>query len=188
MNLQNFRDWYVNILNDLYKNGNAGLAIMLIVLPLLERYLREKSGTHEDNQLNDKFYTDFQDIFPEIINRYNATSFWGVFRHGLLHQVAFSSKDYKGIKVPHGGLSNNVNTIEIIDGNIWVNPRMFAKRIIARIESDFPTFEGIHSEKHKLPTVGPILPSDGPILTTYQGTAAPDTWSSKSPDDKKKGG
>ena len=181
MNHQNFREWYVNILHDLYKNGNAGVAITLIVLPLLERYLREKSETHEDNPLKDEFYNEFHDIFPEIINRKNAISFWGVFRHGLLHQVAFSSKDYRRIKVPHGGLSNDVNTIGIIDGNIWVNPRMFAQRIIARIENDFSTFEGIHSEKHKLPIVGHIW-------STYQGTAAPDVWSSKSPDNKKKGG
>jgi hypothetical protein len=154
MNHQNFRDWYVNILNDLYKNRNASLAIMLIVLPLLERYLREKSGTHEDNPLKDKFYNEFQDIFPEIIDIKTTIYFWGAFRHGLLHQAASSSKDYRGIKVPHGGLSNVVNTIVIIDGNIWVNPRMFAQRIIARIESDFSTFEGIHNEKHILPIVG----------------------------------
>lgn len=153
MNLQNFRDWYVNILNDLYRNRNADLAIMSIALPLLERYLRVKSGALEDNPLRDKFYNEFQDIFPEIIDKKNAIVFWGAFRQGLLQKPASSSKDYRGIKLAHGGLSNLVNTIVVVDGNIWVNPRMFAQRIIARIEGDFSTFEEIQNDKHILPIV-----------------------------------
>ncbi len=58
-NLNNFRSWYSNILHDLYSKQDAGFIILMISFPLLERYLREKSGVHEGN-LTDSFYSELQ--------------------------------------------------------------------------------------------------------------------------------
>jgi len=183
MNRHYFRDWFVSVLDDLYANGNAGFAILIIVFPLLERYLREKSGIHEDSISNNSFYVELRKIFPEFINDPAAKNFWEAYRHGLLHQVTISLINRKGVKLPSGWLSNDADTIEVDKaGNFCVHPAKFGKRVIETIEKDFETFEGKHSLAHPLPGVFDIGIS-------FQGTAAPgatfDGWSGPS---RKKGG
>jgi hypothetical protein len=46
---QNFQAWYVNILESLYDNRAAGIAVLMISTPLLERYLRQKNGRSPRN-------------------------------------------------------------------------------------------------------------------------------------------
>lgn len=66
-NLENFKKWFSGILENIYPNQNAGFVILMISFPLLERYLREKSGVHE-GKLNDDYYTNLRSIFPELSN------------------------------------------------------------------------------------------------------------------------
>ncbi len=179
MNRQNFKDWFESILDGLYSNGNAGFAILMITFPLLERYLREKSGTEEEIFLKPSFFHEFRKIFPEIPDDASAQNFWQAYRHGLLHQGAFSLKSRKGI-LPSSWLSNNLSTIEIDkSGNFCVHPAGFAERVVATIEGDFETFEGRHSTSHPLSTVFNIGP-------TICGTAAPGSSFEGWPDPKKK--
>src|SRR3989338_816269 len=88
----NFRAWYSIILEGLYSNQDAGFPILMISFPLLERYLREKSGVHEGN-LNDSFYSELQNIIPALTSLDLAKQFWHVYRNGLLNQVTLSRQD-----------------------------------------------------------------------------------------------
>jgi len=54
----NFKSWFLDVLGDLYKNGEAGFVILMIAFPLLERYLREKSRVHEGRKLTEAFYDE----------------------------------------------------------------------------------------------------------------------------------
>jgi hypothetical protein len=182
MNHQNFKDWYANVLEGLYANGNAGFPIMMIAFPLLERYLREKSGSYEEVKLNDEFFLRFKEIFPEVGSKENAVDFWQAYRHGILHQGAVSQKKRKGVRLPSGWLSHDFGVIVVDDdGNFCVHPVKFAKRVIQVIEKDFTTFEAKHSGSHPFPQVSFILPS-------IYGTAAPDASFKGWPKDTKKGG
>lgn len=155
-NLNNFRSWYVNILNELYSKEDAGFTILMISFPLLERYLREKSGVHEGN-LNDSFHNELQTVFPALTTLETAKQFWHVYRNGLLHQVTLSMKDRKGIQMPTSWLHKEVDILKIDNsGDFWVHPVKFAKKVIEVIENDFTTFEGQHSANHPLPRIHPI--------------------------------
>ncbi len=152
-NLDNFRVWYSKILEALYLKENAGFVILMISFPLLERYLREKSGVHEGN-LNDSFHSELQTIFPVLTSQEIAKQFWHVYRNGLLHQVTLSQKNSKGIKMPAGWLHKDVDLLTVDDsGDFWIHPVKFSKKIIDVIEKDFDTFEGQHSPSHPLPKV-----------------------------------
>ncbi len=163
---KNFEDWYKAILEGLYSNPNAGFVILMVAFPLLERYLREKSGVHEGSR-NDSFHKELAAVFPELKSQKDPPHFWQVYRNGLLHQVTFSKrKNRQGIKLPDGWVSNKGAAVSIdSNGDFWVHPSQFAKRVIDTIEKDFPTFEGQHSPDHPLPSVHQFR--------TIMGTGAP---------------
>jgi hypothetical protein len=152
-NLDNFRCWYSRILDILYEDEHAGFVILMIAFPLLERYLREKSGDHEGN-LTDEFYNELRHIYPALTDRSIASTFWQVYRNGILHQVTLSQANRKGIHMPEGWLSSGVEMITIGSfGEFWVHPMKFSRRVVETIESDFATFEGQSSDNHPLPVV-----------------------------------
>lgn len=149
---RNFNSWFKDILATLYSNREAGFVILMVVFPLLERYLREKSGVHEDS-LNDSFYNELCRLFP-LNTKETASQFWQVYRNGLLHQVTLSQRSRKGIQMPDGWVSSDVDILSIDNnGNFWVHPAKFAQRVVQAIEDDFATFEGGHSANHPLPKV-----------------------------------
>src|SRR5207249_8734898 len=88
-NLHNYECWFKGVVRHLYNDVNAGFAILMIAIPLLERYLRQKSGAFEGD-LNDAFYREFLAVFPSLANISEAKDFWQVYRNGLLHQVTLS--------------------------------------------------------------------------------------------------
>lgn len=145
-NQENFRAWYVNILAKLYPYREAGFAIMMIAFPLLERYLRQRVGLTVQAPLNDSFYDEFIRLFPVLIDQSTAKQFWQVYRNGLLHEVTLSLQDRSGTQMPVGSLSHDIPGILIgADGNFFVHPIDFAKRVVQIIEDDFATFEGTAS-------------------------------------------
>jgi hypothetical protein len=152
-NLDNFKRWYSRVLESLYKDEHAGFVILMTVFPLLERYLREKSGVHEGN-LTSMFYKELCQIFPVLTDESTACNFWQVYRNGLLHQVALSQQKKGGGQMPKGWLSSEVKMIRIESpGVFWVNPANFARKVVETIESDFSTFEACSSVNHPLPEV-----------------------------------
>ena len=149
--LDNFKCWYSDILADLYINPHGGFVILMITIPLLERYLREKSGVHEE-RLTDAFYAQLRRVFPALPDNTTASNFWQVYRNGLLHQVTLSQRNWKKLRMPDGWVSRQSQVLEIdSSGDFSVHPVEFAKTVIKTIEDDFPTFEGMHSVNHPLP-------------------------------------
>lgn len=151
-----FRKWYQEPVAELQKLEGAGFPQMLIALPLIERYLRQKSGIGEATSLSDPFFKELKVVFPELDSEnIDAKSFWQVFRNGLLHQVTMSQKPIRSTPAPPGALTYNDKMIKCDPGTgmILVNPTDFADRVLDTIKNDFGTFEGSHSPNHPLPIV-----------------------------------
>ena len=95
---ENFRKWFVDALDPLRGKGDAGFIFAFVSLPLLERYLREKSGAGEAISLRTQFFVELGKLFPEIAGREDRM--WHCYRNGLLHQAAFSQvKRHQGMVV-----------------------------------------------------------------------------------------
>jgi hypothetical protein len=166
---ERFREWFADVLRILPTLRGAGFASVMVAIPLLERYLRELSGVHETS-LDDRFYSALVGAFPLLKTNKTARRFWKVYRHGLLHQVAFSTAGSKAGQESLGGLSDNCEAIEVTpQGHFWVNPKKFTAAVVELIEANFETFLGAHSPNHQFATVG----FDS---TIGLGTASPETW------------
>jgi hypothetical protein len=142
-NRQNFECWYKKPLAMLYPDRDCGFVILLVAFPLLERYLRHKSGSM-DQKLKPPFYHELGKLFPMLKPDIRGR-FWDIYRNGLLHQIVPRSR---------ASLSHDKAVIEFEnDGTISIHPVEFAQRVIEAIESDFATFEGPSSSATRLPTV-----------------------------------
>jgi hypothetical protein len=93
--------------------------------------------------LRTPFYDELVNLLPELKARDNARDFWGVYRNGLSHVVTLSSETRKRIKLPGAWLSHDFPSSVAIDGNgyFYLNPKLFAERVLQIIENDFATFE-----------------------------------------------
>jgi len=148
-NYENFIRWFKEPLSSLYKNPHAGFAIVILSLPILERYLREKSGVCEQVKLDDRFHQEFLKMFPSVKDMAAARKFWTVYRHGLLHQATLKAHDTVLSAAVHGGAAE----IEC-DGKVFtVSPVKFSEHVVNTIEGDFATYEGAGSPKHSLSEV-----------------------------------
>jgi len=149
INLQNFQLWFKRILENLYNDPHSGFPILMITFPLLERYLREKSGSYED-KLNDKFHAELITMFPELKDTITSEKFWKIYRNGILHQATLREVD----KTIHGCITNQYSDIRVDNGGmIYINPAGFSKKVITAIEKDFKTFIAAHSMNHMLSIV-----------------------------------
>jgi hypothetical protein len=165
-----FSRWFADVLRILPSIQGAGFASVIVSIALLERYLRELSGVHEKSSLDDRFYEALAGAFPSLKTNKAARRFWKIYRHGLLHQVAFSTAESDGGQKSFGGLRDDCEAVELTpEGHFWVNPAKFAAAVVKLIEADFATFLGSHSPNHQLPVVG--LES-----TLVLGTASPEAW------------
>jgi len=148
-NLDNFSKWFKRPIGCLQKNTDAGFIILMVSLPLLERYLREKTENFEKPTLDDKFYHEFVNLFPSVGDPKAARKFWEIYRHGLLHQAT--------LKSPNGtvqaGVHNAAQDIQVgydSEGCVFtVSPVKFSNKVLETIESDFPTFEAATSSRHR---------------------------------------
>lgn len=168
----NFRSWYVDILDKLYPHREAGFAIMMIAIPLLERYLRQKARLQVQAPLNQPFYDELIRLFPVLTDLEKAKQFWQVFRNGLLHEVTMSPQDRKGNQMPAGSLSHDIPEISVLpDGTFFVHPVDFAKRVIKIIEDDFAIFAG-NTSATKLPRVKQHAPGIESSTTIILSTSS----------------
>jgi hypothetical protein len=151
-NLCNFQKWFKEPLSSLYANIDAGFIILMISLPLLERYLREKSHAYQVDRLPENYFSELVKIFPDLHNVDVARKFWRVYRHGLLHQATLQVKDPSTILSV--SVHNEAREIEYgysSEGDTFcVSPINLSKKIISLIEADFQTFEGINSPNNPL--------------------------------------
>jgi len=151
----NFRAWYADVLEALHANRNAGIPAFMITLPLLERYLRLKSGLTPKDDIDGTFRANLIAMFPALRDDQSANNFWGVFRHGFLHQATLSWQTKRGKDLPIGRLTHDVPDAVRIepDGSFTVNPVSFSRSVVRAIEQDFDTFVGEKSGSPSLPTV-----------------------------------
>lgn len=160
-NRVNFEVWYGDQLAALAGNRDAGFIVTMTCFPLLERYLKQRSGSDPNTEL---FNEALVQALPELQSPSIANAFWSFYRHGLLHNVALSKETYR--------LSHDKPILEIqADGQAWLNPDLFAERVLELIRNDFATFE----QGVSLPTVAPIYgvapQSEGQAV--YLGTGMP---------------
>ena len=164
----------------MYGTRNAGLAILLITFPLLERYIRQKAGIPSDKDLNPSFYAELVKLFPELKDADEAKDLWSACRNGMLHQVTIMQMTRKGKPLPGIFLTHDIPNIRReANGEIVLNPVDVGERILKAIESDFATFEGGAASRVPLPVVevrggmtASTTPFPGPI-NTYNGTGSP---------------
>ena len=160
-NRDNFRAWFAAQIRKLAPDRDAGFLIAIVSFPLLERYVRQLTNAEPKSG---RFIVGLLQVFPELQTVESAQTFWTTYRHGLLHNVTMSRESH--------GLTHDSRIVEVqSDGKVWLNPVLFAERILERIETDFETFE----RGNPLPTVsiyGRIPEHDG-APNYYLGTATP---------------
>ena len=139
---ENFKAWYADILTSLYPRREAGFAILMIAFPLLERYLRQKLQLPAQATLNNSFYDELIQLFPQLQDRTTAKKFWHVYRNGILHEVTLSKINRRGNLMPVGSLSHNNAIVSIeSDGRFFIHPVLFSQHVVQTIENDFTVFE-----------------------------------------------
>ncbi len=154
--IKNFRDWYVESLKVLFPLRKAGFPILMVSFPLLERYLRQRVGLPGHDALNDAFFDSLVSVVGELKDRKTARIFWTAYRHGLLHEVTLSRETRRGSTLPVAWLSHDVSLFSIDEnGDYWLQPVLFAARVLETIESDFGTFEKGSRAINPFPTVVP---------------------------------
>jgi len=83
-----FRRWFVDSLAPLREKGESGFVFLLVAFPLLERYLRRKSGCPGGHDLTDEYLKQhLGTLFSELAGP--ERPFWNCYRNGLLHHVTF---------------------------------------------------------------------------------------------------
>jgi hypothetical protein len=157
-----FENWFVNSLKDLRDNGDAGFIFALVAFPILERYLRNKSGCPEGKPLTPEFFSNLVKSLPEISGK--ERDFWDCYRNGLLHQVTFPKAklvDKKAgiwVSLPSAGISGHGSKpvyIEPKTGGFFLNPIKFFDHVTTAILSDFSVYEEANKPSHyPLPRVG----------------------------------
>jgi hypothetical protein len=151
---ENFDFWFVEVLETLYPCREAGFVVLMATLPLLERYLRQRTGlVSENDKLTCKFYDELYKVLPELNTRDRAKDFWNIYRNGLLHQVTFSQNNKSKIR---GSVSHDPKEIISFDpqtSNFRLHPVLFSKQVLKQIVSDFSMFEGASSAAPPLSTV-----------------------------------
>jgi hypothetical protein len=135
--------WIKSPLEHLLNQEHTDFVIMLIVLPMLERYLREKSKTNEERTLQPSFYQAFGKLFPKIGTTKDCKQFWKVFRNGLAHQVMMNTASGESARFDRTGPDLDYDSRVFM-----VNAPKFAKKVMDEIEADFRTFEAPGSPNH----------------------------------------
>lgn len=153
--LTNFRAWYVNTLELLYPVRDAGIAVLMVSTPLLERYLRQKNGRTPEQPLDDGCMGTLRRVFPVLPDNATAWRFWQVYRNGLLHQATLSLRTRAGAALPSSELTHDITRpIELRpDGSFVLQPVLFSKRVTDIVEADFAAFAGAGTPAPKLPEV-----------------------------------
>lgn len=163
---QNFQAWYVNILDSLYENRAAGIAVLMVSTPLLERYLRQKNGRSPAQELDDGCMTTLYQIFPALVDVATARKFWNVYRNGFLHQATLNLETRGGYALPSAALTHDIpDAIRVhSDGSFTLNPRRFSEQIVSTIKGNFATFVGTGTAAPPMTHVVAYVPASSPGL------------------------
>lgn len=167
--LVNFKAWYEDVLTALYPNPNAGIAALMLSLPLGERFLRQKNHVAPGSPLTDACMVSLIAIVPELRDIATARQFWAVYRHGFLHQATLSATA-GGVSLPVGWLTHTTAApFEIRrDGSFQIHPVLLSQAIVRAIRAEFDVFAGTAAGAPALPRIVNLDPVT--IPSTYQGT------------------
>jgi hypothetical protein len=155
-------------------NPDGAFAVMMLTLPLAERYFREKVGIG-DATLNSAFHLEFANAFN--INEQISRDFWQVYRNGLMHQATLSKVNRNGITMPRGLMTlktaatpHSIN-FDSTTNEFAVLPKELSEEVIKIIRNDFLTFESQGNVRNP----APIVLNSTPFTTfapPYQGPSA----------------
>lgn len=159
---ENFELWVGGPLETILAHPHAGFIVAMVAFPVLERYLRGKSGAAPDEPA---FQAALVEVIPELRSTQAAGTFWSMFRHSLLH--------YAGFQRPNYGFASSAELVSVsASGEVWMNPQLFGERVLKTVRADFPAYE---RGKVSLPRVRPM--DDGAATNSsypqYWGTSAP---------------
>jgi hypothetical protein len=161
-NRENFDKWFADYIRSLARDPNAGFLLTMVSFPLLERYLRQHTNAVPKSP---SFIKGLLKLFPELQSDAVAQSFWTIYRHGLLHNVTMSRES-------HGLTLDSPRAVEVqADGKVWLNPVLFAERVVATIDRDFETFE--RGQPLSTVNVYGIAPGPHGSPSSYVGTGLP---------------
>jgi hypothetical protein len=154
-----FRKWFVESLEPLRGNGNAGFIFVFVAFPLLERYLRRKSGCPDGQNLTEDFFKHLRLLFNDIAG--NEHEFWDCYRNGLLHQATFPQAKLDkrtGIwtSLPNAGISGyDPRPVYFLQETkqFFLNPVTFFDVVTKAILDDFETYEKSATTHYSLPSL-----------------------------------
>jgi hypothetical protein len=153
-----FRRWFVESLDPLRTNGDAGFIFVFVAFPLLERYLRRKSGCPDGQYLTDGFFKHLGLLFDGIAG--NERKFWDCYRNGLLHQATFPQAKLDKrtgiwVTLPDAGISGyDPRPVYFLPEKtqIFLNPISFFDAVTNAILKDFAAYEkSASTQYYKLP-------------------------------------
>ena len=149
-----FEKWFKEPLERLYSDEHSGFVILMISLPLLERYLRSKTGIDESPQLDSRFHQHLVQMFPALGDVPTAKIFWRIYRHGLLHQATLKSEQGTVEVSVRSRATSPITVLSTSDGwKFQVSPELLSRQVLAEIETHFSIFEAPASAEHPLSTV-----------------------------------
>jgi hypothetical protein len=174
---ERFEAWFARPLECLYPQAKEkfGIIIVMVILPLLERYLRQKvnfpSSATKDERLK-AFCAAFEQEFPL---GGKAEEFWTNCRHGLLHQGTFNRY---GVFIVHDQNEPLVLYGAAPNETFRLNPVAFAQKVLATILSDFDIYSKAEPPLLRTSWLEGLTQSSSdspqmPRLTTTLGTGAP---------------
>jgi hypothetical protein len=168
--LVNFKAWFGDVLTALYPNRNAGIPVLMLSLPLAERYLRQKNKVGPGSHLTRACMRTLIAILPALRDVATARDFWAVYRHGFLHQATLSAVAGGGASLPVGWLTHDTAEPFLIrsDGSFQVHPVLLSQVIVGAIEADFAVFAGTAAGAPPLAKAERLDPVT--IPSTYLGT------------------
>ena len=168
-NIENFKAWYVDVLDSLYPRRDAGIAVLMISLPLLERYLRRKHGVRPNDTMTDAAMDGLRGLFPALPSVAEARAFWNVYRNGFLHQATVSTSTRGGAALPDGWLTHDIAEPVRVerDGSFTVHPVLFSQVVVDAISADFSTFEAVAPVLPQVVRRDPVT-----IPSSYLGTGS----------------
>ncbi len=180
---ETFRRRFKEPVELLITRKHSGFALMMITLPLLERLLRGRSHL-KDAPLTEPFYAELFKVFPALKDVKGAKALWQCFRHGILHQAAFSLKrmgesaDFSGI-IGFEQLSGSAVALQRTGDPehivCMVDPIAFARAVIAEVESDLETFQTAEPHRHPIALVESLSGGVCSLLIPLKGIEVEET-------------
>lgn len=125
-------------------------------------YLRGKSRSDPNTPA---FEAALVNVIPELGNIQAAGKFWSIYRHSLLHWASFQKTNY--------GFRESPEVVSFSgEGQVWMNPRLFGRRVLETVRADFAQFEAGDVPLASVRNLEDSLDA-APPYSPYWGTSAP---------------